>query len=406
MTNPLYSKKPRTTARAANASQDPQNQDEPHGQKTKVGFLQLTKRGKGTYHAGGWHNGRHLKRSLRTTNLRVATQRANDLLTQLLQGPATASTAVAVGPQRHPIDNTITDYLAAKRSAGRAAKTLAAYRLALEHFKAFCDARLITYVDQIDHTIFDAYLVHLRLVVKHDKTLSNRVLNLLVWGKWLFTARSYATRSPFHGCAVPKAGEPLRFAPSIKQVNAILGKAPPELASVIRTLAYTGLRLNEFVHLRPSDIDLVDGFVHVRARLLPHPWKPKTNRDRMLPIHKSLRSTLAAAVTASNRASRPYLFSAPASIRYPVGNHHLKADKVNTKIQAVAMAAGILIGRANGGFVTHSLRRFFETTCVNARVPQVSVDRWMGHKTPGQSSSYYIQNAANEGPLIDSVTFE
>jgi integrase len=60
---------------------------------------------------------------------------------------------------------------------------------------------------------------------------------------------------------------------------------------------------------------------------------------------------------------------------------------------------GMPIGR-EAGYTLHSLRRFFETFCVNARVPQRAVDVWMGHRSDRSMGAIYYSISSTESQAM------
>ena len=125
--------------------------------------------------------------------------------------------------------------------------------------------------------------------------------------------------------------------------------------------------------LRPIDVDLEGGWIHIAARA---EWTPKNRQSRKVPIHPRLRQCLGKLP----RTDRPYLFCAPPSKKYPAGDHYLKVKHLNEYLQRLAKLLGMSTGRKNDGLVLHPLRHFFETHCVNAGIPQRVVE--LGWATP------------------------
>jgi integrase len=63
------------------------------------------------------------------------------------------------------------------------------------------------------------------------------------------------------------------------------------------------------------------------------------------------------------------------------------------------------IGR-EAGYTLHALRRFFETFCVNSRVPQRAVDVWMGHRSDrSMAVIYYSISETESQAMMASVPF-
>jgi integrase len=48
------------------------------------------------------------------------------------------------------------------------------------------------------------------------------------------------------------------------------------------------------------------------------------------------------------------------------------------------------VGRAQQGLVTHSLRHFFKTHCINSRVPSQYTDAWLGHQGDRSAGGRYF----------------
>lgn len=72
-------------------------------------------------------------------------------------------------------------------------------------------------------------------------------------------------------------------------------------------------------------------------------------------------------------ASRPWLFTAAASAKFPAGGHHISTKRLNEQFTRLAARLAMPAGCPDG-FVVHSLRHFFETFLVNAGIPQMAID--------------------------------
>ena len=151
--------------------------------------------------------------------------------------------------------------------------------------------------------------------------------------------------------------------------------------------------------LRPKDVDLKLGWIHVAAR---EGWKPKTSQSRKIPIHSRLLNILKAYVATVRELSlRQYFFSDS-----PNGSRPINVRTLNVDLQARAESTGISVGRKHNGLVTHSLRHFFETQSVDAGVPQFVVDQWMGHR--GQAlmgRTYYGHSDQKSMEFMQRVKF-
>jgi integrase len=110
-----------------------------------------------------------------------------------------------------------------------------------------------------------------------------------------------------------------------------------------------------------------------------------------VPVHPLLRERLTAyaAGLPKSAAPRPYFFCAPPSPKFPLGDRPIDLRALNARFQELAGSLGVRVGRKDDGLVVHSLRHFFETCCVNSRVPQLVVDAWMGHAGDGSMARVY-----------------
>jgi len=138
-------------------------------------------------------------------------------------------------------------------------------------------------------------------------------------------------------------------------------------------VAFCGVRCGELQRLRPEDVDLSVGWVHVVSR---DGAETKTRTSRKVPNHPRLRAVLEA-LPASRR---PYQFTAGPSSKHPAGGHHINVKRLKDAFAALAGRLGLPVGRADG-FVIHSLWHFFETFTVNAAILQRVIDAWPGHRS-------------------------
>ena len=190
----------------------------------------------------------------------------------------------------------------------------------------------------------------------------------------------------------PKAG------PSLEQLNTILATADEPLRSELALLAFTGMRAGELQRLRPEDIDLLGGWVHIRSR---PGAETKTRQSRRVPIHQRLRAVL----LALPKTRRAWMFTAAASKKFPAGDHNISAKRMNEQFTRLVGKLGMPVGRDNG-FVIHSLRHFIETFTVNASIPQRVVDTWLGHRSDkSMAAIYYKLNDADSQSFMAKVPF-
>ncbi|MCY2994388.1 MAG: tyrosine-type recombinase/integrase [Planctomycetota bacterium] len=178
----------------------------------------------------------------------------------------------------------------------------------------------------------------------------------------------------------------------------MLNAADERRREILAMLAFTGMRSGECQHLRPEDVELRGNWVHIVSR---EGYETKTGECRDVPIHPRLRPFLAR----QPKHERPWFFTAPATPKYPRGDHHLNAKKLNEYFLAVLKKLDIATGR-EAGFTIHSLRHSFKTLCVNARIPREVVDAWQGH-SPDRSvgGAYYKLSPEESQRFMEQVPF-
>lgn len=338
-------------------------------ERQKVGDkVYLTRRGR-NWTASFWADGQHRRRSLRTANRKIALQRAMELEVQLGGG------TYAAAPKATRIADAVKQYLDSKRAEDRKPKTLVKYTAELDGFAEHLASRGVTRLDQLRPEHFEHYQNARRGEGLKPKTIHVHAVIIKQFVRWCVDRellaknplRTVRLRAP---CVVPKV------APTKAQVESILGELADQAAKAqVALLAYTGLRAEELAMLRPQDVDLRGGWVHVVPK---QGWTPKTHQARKIPIHPTL-SEILTAYARRAEPERPWFFCAPPSPAYPAGGHTISTKKLNQRFQRLARSLGFATGRNNGGLVLHSLRHFFETEAVDAGTPQFVVDAWMGH---------------------------
>ncbi|MDB5356907.1 MAG: site-specific tyrosine recombinase XerD [Phycisphaerales bacterium] len=368
--------------------------------------VRVRPRGKrGIYVAEFWHNGKHQRRSLKTSRLDLARQRAVQIEAQLATGGPITAPAKPTVPTAYPLRASVQEYLDAKDAEGAKPKTCVKYRQwLLDSFVPFLEVHQMTNLDQVTPAMFDLYRND-RKRTQSEKSLYTGLTIVKQFFKWCSGGgRDYLSKNPLCRCKVKKPYTQPKFAPTPEQVNAILDAVVGERKKQIALAAFVGLRAQEIQMLAVRSIDLDAGWVRVVAR---DGWTPKTRQARKVPIHPRLAAMLGERTgEAAGGNGRPYFFCAPPSRRYPQGGHHMNVKELNEDLQKIAKKLGIPTGRKNDGLTLHALRHYFETQCVDSGVPQFVVDSWMGHV--GQASMgrlYYGLTDKKNLSYIQSVKF-
>lgn len=327
------------------------------------------------WRADFWQHGFHRKVSLKTRNKKVAIGRATNLAASLSGG------AYEQPPKPITVKQAIEDYLTYQRTENRARKTLVKYRGVFDLFVAYLAHHRVIRVGQVTAAHFDKYRAE-RKENRHAKTVYCEGVIIKQLFKWART-RKLIVENPLADIKLNKPPLEPKEGPSLEQVNSMLAAAAEPLRSQLAVLGFTGMRAGELQRLRPEDVDLTRGWVHIRSR--PGALT-KSRESRKVPIHTRLRAVL----EALPRTGRPWLFTAAPSKKYPRGDHHINVKRLNEQFTRLVEVLGLPTGR-DAGFVVHSIRHFFETFCVNAGIPQRVIDAWLGHRSDKSMAAVYYR---------------
>ncbi len=355
--------------------------------------VKMCRRGRrGVWTAHFHHNGQHRKRSLKTSNQEIARKRAILLEAELDTGDYVQR------PRAVGIEQAVEEYLSSKRGDGCRPKTMAKYTQWLTDFKKFAAANDARYLGQISVKLYEQF----RGSKAPDSAAKSMYTGLTIIRQfvgWVSgRGRNYLSNNPLIGVRMRKPAPTPAYAPSTDQVHRLLEGATGDRKLQYAILAMTGLRAGELVMLRPRDVDLDAGLIHVAAR---EGWTPKTGASRTIPIPPKLREMLETVP----KTKRPYYFCAAPSPKYPEGGHQINQKHMLEDFQKLAKKLELPIGRKNGGIVIHSLRHYFKTTAIDSGIPNYVTDAWMGHSDPSMGRQYYHLPAEKKHSYMQLVQF-
>ena len=196
----------------------------------------------------------------------------------------------------------------------------------------------------------------------------------------------------------PFRGDFLRPEEVPAYLEGLRAKAPRHFA-ILRTMAFTGLRLGEALGLEWGDIDWNGGFLTVqRARWREHTTSPKTagsiRRVNLSPeTIEVLREHRRAEAAAALKAGRPM----PEKVFVNEAGSPMDESKVRKAHAKALKAAGLRRIRV------HDLRGTFAALLVSAGVPIYHVSRMLGHSDPATTARHYADlapGATKEVPAI------
>ncbi|MCA9092667.1 MAG: tyrosine-type recombinase/integrase [Planctomycetaceae bacterium] len=329
------------------------------------------------YTADFWFDRQHRRRSLKTRNLKQAKAEANELDHQIRNG-SFVHTATDQG-----IEATVERFLENKRVEERAPRTLTRYRGELREFTQFCQRRRVNNLSQITPSLVDSYRAE-RLKTRKLSTVNHETEVLRQLLEWAMS-RHLLNQNPMQRMRFSKPKRDPQPALKRAQLIDVLNLATERLQFILAALLMTGCRIGELQHLLHKDVDLAGDLIHIVSR---PGAETKTRRSRKIPLHPRLKMFLQQKI----KTPGLWYFCAEPSDTYPQGDHEIAPKRINEEFQSLLKRCGIPTGRKANGYTLHSLRHFFETVCVNSQVPQVLVDRWMGHSTKGSMGAVYYDD--------------
>jgi integrase len=363
-------------------------------------------RGKrGLYQADFHYRGQHRRRSLKTTNKKIAVQRAMKLAVEIQERTVDHDERVpaAVTRTSKTLEAAREAYVNYKKSSGNQPKSYGKDNGTLKNFNAFAADKGVVRVDQVTLTLIDGFREHRSQQLVRGKTIGptqkyHDLALLKRFFEWC-AARQMMPANPMDSEKVTRPPQRRRekCTPTIDQVNTILGALPPRMYGPVAVLTFTGMRSANCRQLLTTDVDLAGSWVHVRSR---GGARTKCGNEWKVPIHPRLEQVL----RGLQMPKKGYVFTAPPSRKYPEGGHWINMKHLNDEFVAILKKIGMPAGR-EAGFTIHSLRHFFKSFCL-PYVPPAYIDAWQGHTSPKSVSDLYAHTFDAESQrLIRLVPF-
>jgi integrase len=355
-------------------------------------IVSIFKRGS-IWYANYQVEGKQSRPSLKTKIKKDAIKKATALETQLQEGYLPRRIVkVPLGQLQH-------EYLAHLESLERAASTISHSKTALNDFLKFAAAKKVQVISQVDLSLMDDFRDELRRLAlakrvansqennNYQKTIS---LKLTVVRSFVLLAmrKRYVQTDPLMGFKIKKVKTPKQPCWDWGEVRQILGAAPRELVPMFTTLAYTGMRIGEAIHLEWPDLDFRNGFIRIQSKL---DWKPKTGENRNIPMVNQVRAQVD-----NLPKSQKWVFARPlvAQTQLPC-SARTAARKALQALQKVLKTLH-LTGRL------HTFRHSFVSHALTSGTAEAIVREWVGHLDPEMIRDYtHIANKISKTQMDD-----
>jgi integrase len=335
--------------------------------------VSIFRRGR-VWYAQYQQDGKQYRPSLRTKIKKMAIKKAGDLSRQLLAGTTPRKNV------RVPISQVVEEFF----TVNRGISTQSHYRTAANLFATFAAERKVTLISQIDIPLVDDFKTALldgKLTRKKvgPKTVSFKLA--VVRAIVLFAVlRRYLESNPLLGFKIKKFKAKTQPYWKWPEVLKILAQAGSEYFPLFVTLAYTGMRIGEALHLEWSDLDFDNKMIHIRCKT---GWKPKSGENRIVPMLPQVAKALAPLMR-----SQPWVFA--------------RAETVLHRRPCVATVAALKALKALREILTqlkltgrlHTFRHSFISHVLTKGTPEAIVRSWVGHVDPAIIRDY--THVANE----------
>ena len=168
-------------------------------------------------------------------------------------------------------------------------------------------------------------------------------------------------------------------------VREIIEAAEPATKPIITIAAVTGMRQAELLKMRPKDLELTAGTIHIPAE------HSKSKRDRWIPVDGLIYNTLAGLSRTGET-----IFLDPATQKAWTQSAFINA------FERACAAARIPYGR-KGGITFHDLRHFAAFQLVK-NTDLITASRILGHADPKMTSRYCHPTEADKRLAIERTS--
>jgi site-specific recombinase XerD len=312
------------------------------------------------WYANFQHEGRQHRQSLHTRSRKQARLRAIQLEGRLLDGRFTRQVNAPT------ITSTIDKYMESLRAEGRARKTLQKYENVFERLGRLAEVRRVTKISGVNLDLLDAYKSQRVAEGAAGKTVHTETVVIRQLVNFALRRKMIST-DPLDGLKLRKPKPRSQPCWSRQEVDRILAAAKEPYKSMLAILAECGMRVGELKHLTWDDIDFGRGVILIREK---DGWKPKTGDQRAVPMNPAVRAVL----ERLPRNAR-WVVAAPASRKYPKGDHQISERRLLEYLKRVLQRLGL---RGH----LHTFRHSFISHALTQGTPEAIVRQWVGHVDP------------------------
>lgn len=328
----------------------------------KVGEIVAIFPRNGRWYVNYQHEGRQVRRSLKTKSKKEARRRALVIEKEILAGEHKHQKRAAL------IGEVIEAYLEHLRAEGRSPKTIGKYQFCFDLLQDLAKRRGVRRISQIDVRFVDQYRAERAAgdedrkpakpkTVHNDTVTIKQLVNFAV-------KRGMVADNPLKGLKIKKPKRTPQPCWTREQVDLILAEATSPHLEPLTFLAETGTRAGEAKWLTWDDVDLDRRLIHIRPK---DDWKPKSGDERTVPISDRLLELLR-----SMPSNGRWVFTARVTARHPQPGRQISERRLLQYLKRVLTRLGL------EGHL-HTFRHSFISFAAIAGIPERVLRQWIGH---------------------------
>lgn len=351
----------------------------------------------GRYYLEWYELGRRRRKPVENFDLVLPAARAKSIEISAVRAGLLAlpepAAMVIEEPERLTMDKAIDEYLDYVRKH-RSLRTFRTYRPVLNfHFR---NSYVKTYVDEVDRSDILKFMSDLFDYGLAARTVYDRLVVVLQ----LFKRHGFKTlveRSDW-----PSYVETIRPIYEPEELVAMLERADPDEAILIKFCLATGFRDREIRYVTWRDIDFRNCVVRVTAKPI-WKFKPKNYEERAVPVPAALIEQLRALKEGRNAALSELAFpntkGKPNSLHIEVIKEVAYRAKLNCGQCVTKHGNRCATGPYCQRFFLHKFRHTFATEHLRDGVDIRTLQQWMGHRDI-QSTMVYLKGIQSKDALV------
>lgn len=272
---------------------------------------------------------------------------------------------------------------------GMSSETLRSYDVDMNQFSRWVTSKSNSpvIIDEITVTNIEAFVSYLINDKECKPSTVNRKINSLSTFFQCMKKKDYIVQNPLEDFERMKIPDSERVYLDKEELEAVIDAIDhPVLHYFIKTMAYTGLRVNECIHLTLADVNLAEKYIHV--------INGKGGKNRTVPINDYLQKELFEYLD-NHRPETDSLYFFALKKTGTVSSQY-----VNRMLKEATKKSGV-----EKHVTSHILRHSFASHLVKNDVHVAVIQRLLGHSSVKTTSVYLHVNQDDLQDAVNQINF-